>query len=183
MADVHRQVPSKRLFRLLGTVVGIQQDKTHAKLASISLDDGTAIVSVIAPHRMIHQISLRVGHTAECIARLEENEMDGDQVLFVDQLVRVEDPHAETLRWLELTHRHKHPDDVLTLGYPRQSISADDVFQIISAEQMMGSDAGATLEDLAIVLEIPMQRLSEMIEELQMSGQIYRNEAGSFLPL
>ena len=183
LADLPRQIPSKRLFRLLGTVVAIHQDEAHAQLASISMDDGTATVSVIAPHRMISQISLQVGNTAECVVRLEENDADGDHILFVDQLVRVQDPHAESLRWLELTHRHQHPDDDVSLGYPRQSITTDDIFQIIAAEQMMGTTEGAMLEDLAIVLDIPMPKLSEMIEELQMSGQIYRNEAGGFLPL
>jgi hypothetical protein len=183
LADLPRHVPSKRLFRLMGSVVGIDCDESHADLSRISMDDGTAVVSVIALRNMVEKIRLAIGHTAECIARLDQNDVTGEQVLFVDQLVRVEDPHAESLRWMELVHRQRHPDDDMARGYPCRYITSDDIFQMISAEAMADENTGVTLEDLSVVLGMPEKEVAEMIEELQLSGQIYRNEAGAYLPL
>lgn len=163
----------------------ILQEAFTSQQAHLFLDDGTSIISVVIPARMIQQVQLHVGDMAECIARVD------DQILFVDQIVCVQDPHAEALRWLELIYRDQqnHTDDNSDniqhcLGYPvAQPIKANDIFRLISAEAMVDSKEGMSLKDLVDILDLDTKQAEKMIEDLQLSGQIYRNEKGDYLPL
>ncbi|GKY98848.1 hypothetical protein MPSEU_000840800 [Mayamaea pseudoterrestris] len=178
---------SKRLFRLMGTVVAIQaDDESDESYAQILIDDGTDQRFVIALQSMIRQIDLVQGNVVECIASFERNGSmnSSDPTLFVKQLARVDDPNAQTLRWLEIVHTQLHPKDASTsLGYPSRSIQPDDLFQIISSEAMVGNKNGVTLIELALVLDVSEAIVAKMMEELQLSGQVYRNETGGYLPL
>jgi hypothetical protein len=128
----------------------------------VHLDDGTGIVAVQATWKMVSQIRVYLGMTLECIVRVpnrhhlnRQTEMDETNAcknLIAMQLVVVQDVHAETLRWLELSFRRKllgvdgtgRPTLPLTnctdaidstysmqWGYPTRCITADDVFGVI----------------------------------------------------
>jgi hypothetical protein len=42
---------------------------------------------------------------------------------------------------------------------------------------------GVLLQDLALVLQIPIKRVQEVLLDLQLQGQVYQNEKGQYLPL
>jgi hypothetical protein len=72
-------------------------------------------------------------------------------------------------------------------GYPCQSVQADDVYQLIQSD---GSDAyvyqgqkGLLAKDLAIVLDISMEHVHDLIQELQIEGLVYQNQEGGYMPL
>jgi hypothetical protein len=180
LAEVSQQIPSQRLFRLIGTVKGIHVDESRTEFAFIVMDDGTKEVSVLALQCMIQKVLIKEGDTIECVVRLEQDE----QALFVEQLVRVDDFHAVTLRWQELSYRRSHPDDErMQFGFPSRSITADDIYQIISSEHMVGNKDGVLLKEVALVLDMPEEAAEAMLEHLHLSGLIYKNQAGGFLPL
>ena len=199
----------------------------------IVLDDGTGVLAHIhAPSSMTTQIQVQPGMTLECIARAtavvtvaddNDNSNDNDNktvilpqerahYLVAHQLAVVQDPHAETLRWLELSYRravstatpNDHRPGIESLeqrGYPCPSgdtlLSTEELYNIIWSESETENDnhadrnttttttkaRGVSLLDLSDGLEIPMPRLEAMIEDLQLAGQIYRNEVGNYLPL
>jgi hypothetical protein len=131
--------------------------------------------------------------------------------LHADSLMIVPDAHAETLRWLELSYLKKNPGNFLQqqdqssrqqqsqssqsqllymqsrTGYPCHSVQADDVYQLIQSD---GSDAyvyqgqkGLLAKDLAIVLDISIDHVHDLIQELQIEGLVYQNQEGGYMPL
>jgi Mn-dependent DtxR family transcriptional regulator len=44
-------------------------------------------------------------------------------------------------------------------------------------------DNGARMEDLALVMQISKTEMQNMIQELQMNGQVYQNDEGKYVPL
>ena len=133
--------------------------------------------------------------------------------LHADSLMIVPDAHAETLRWLELSYLKKNPGNFLQeqqdqdqssrqsqqqsqsqllymqsrTGYPCQSVQADDVYQLIqsdgSDEYVYQGQKGLLAKDLAIVLDISIDHVHDLIQELQIEGLVYQNQEGAFLPL
>jgi hypothetical protein len=216
------------LFRLLGTVIDVrdtagkqgdalshysdeENDKketasvessrqTEDNDIAITLDDGTATLTIYASRSMKNQISVSCGMSLDCIVRVNTvGRLNGDSndgyELTADQLVVVDDKNAETLRWLEITFREslKNQPDSANMncdwGFPARYFDADDLYHVILSDYDTCRDfkpkeeAGVSLDDLSMVLDIPMDQLQKMIEELQLSGQIYRNRSGLFLPL
>ena len=82
-------------------------------------------------------------------------------------------------------------------GYPCRSFQAEDLYYVILSDCQQtstttdgdnssittGSAGGVSVEDLAECLDLPVPHVEGMIEELQISGQIYRNPQGCYLPL
>ena len=180
------------VFRLMGVIVSIRHEQKtpfssissraqHADLNQrlsrycIQLDDGTALVNTVVPHHIVQRINLSVGMTIECIVTLDPRSSD----LETDQVCIVTDVHAEALRWLELSYRLKAPPDTLKWGYPILPISAEDIFDIISSE----ADQGVSLQDIAHVMDLDENYVANLVQDLQLSGQVYRNQQGKYLPL
>jgi hypothetical protein len=163
----------KRIFRLLGTVVSLIQEEGTFLL---QLDDGSALASIVTPTRMLEQIQVSVGMTVESIVKLIDNELEADQ------LVIIQDVHTETLRWLELSFRKTQPEhhSCLKWGYPNVPIQAEDVHDLIQSEATKG---GVSIYELSIVLDLEQSNVADLIQELQIAGQIYRNPQGRYLPL
>jgi len=184
----------KNVFRLMGVIVSIKREQ-ESSLSTISpagsaqhadfkqcrsryciqLDDGTALVNIAVPHHMFQRIKLIEGMTIECIVNLDPN----SNVLEADQVCIVTDVHAETLRWLELSYGQKAPPDTLKWGYPVLPTSSEDIFDIISSE----ADQGVSLQDIALVMNLDENYVANLIQDLQLSGQVYRNQQGKYLPL
>jgi hypothetical protein len=168
---------------------------------AIALDDGTAMVTIYASRSMKNQISVACGMSLECIVHVHtdgggDGEKNYGYELTANQLVVVDDKDAETLRWLEITFRESLknqqniiPNMTCELGFPARFFDADDLYHVILSDYETCRDfkpkeeAGVPLNDLSMVLDIPMDHLQKMIEELQLSGQIYRNRSGLYLPL
>jgi len=82
-------------------------------------------------------------------------------------------------------------------GYPCRSFQAEDLYYVILSDCQQtstttdgdnssittGAAGGVSVEDLAECLDLPVPHVEGMIEELQISGQIYRNPQGCYLPL
>jgi hypothetical protein len=132
--------------------------------------------------------------------------------LRAEMLAVVDDAHAETLRWMELTYRKKiHQEEMdaalkdpacskvsslhpwtadLLFGPPVSvEITAEDVCRLIHSEfsdesrTTNGSEEGLSLEDIALVYDLDQLTIQRLLEELQMSGQIYQNVHGAYVPL
>ena len=162
------------------------------------LDDGTGTIDVYVTRHMYQSISIEVGQTIDCIARRNfkrstqqshrEQSEDRQNVWCAETIIVVTDPNAETLRWIELDYASRSkpkPNETRQFGYPCFRVNADEVYRFILNQATIdnGQDAGISSEDLAIVLQRPINEIRGMIQELQLSGQIYQNENGLFVPL
>jgi hypothetical protein len=195
-------------LRLMGTVVSIVQESLNGA-PTIHLDDGTGIAAIVTPLTMLEAIHCCIGTSLDCIVRVDSSK---NAKLHADSLMIVPDAHAETLRWLELSYLKKNPGNFLPqdqqssheqqsqssqspqllfmqsrTGYPCHSVQADDVYQLIQSD---GSDAyvyqgqkGVLAKDLAIVLDISINQVHDLIQELQIEGLVYRNQQGGYMPL
>lgn len=129
--------------------------------------------------------------------------------LVANQLAVVRDVHAESLRWLELAYRQKlrneglSSDSAMPSGFPTRAVSSEDVLRIILYECQSSSSTGSnresnkrnqtqkistqrrgvSIEDLAECLELSLVSAEAMLQELQSACQIYKNEAGLYVPL
>lgn len=175
---------SRRMLRLLGMVVDLKaedsiiaNDTANEMMMAIKLDDGTALASILAPSSMTSKIHVKVGMTLECVVVAVQQ--DGSCCLRADQLVVVQDKNHESLRYLELSYRKRSKNTSMRWGYPTRPISTDDVFQIIASE----GNAGVSIFDLSECLDLAIPYLDGLIQDLQLSGQVYRNEKGLYLPL
>jgi len=155
--------------RVMGLIVSIVQESSLD--ANIVLDDGTALVALATPPHMLSAAT--VGTTVDCVASKVSDK------LRVETLIVVQDVHATTLRWFELTYRKKS-EMSMKFGYPAQEIDSTCVFELIQSE---AGDSGVSLEDLASVLDLEPEHLKDMILELQLSGQVYQNRQGAYMPL
>ena len=222
--------------------VAVAGAASHTNTIILVLDDGTgSLTQIQTPSAMATRIQVQPGMTLECIVRAmmitgattsSKQQNNPYYSLLAHQLVVVQDPHAETLRWLELTYRKKAceasvhnsnnnnninqdtgsqlPTSVQSVeqfGYPCSGngrISAEELYYIILSdceteksnnERAGGSSKrnnnnnnsskirGVSLTDLAEGLEVSESLLEGLIEDLQLAGQIYRNEDGNYLPL
>ena len=81
-------------------------------------------------------------------------------------------------------HNHRHW--TTQFGYPCKQINnVDEIYNFILNQATIddGKDSGISSEDLALVLQRPIEEILHLIHELQVSGQIYQNENGLFVPL
>jgi hypothetical protein len=198
-------------LRLIGTVVVVTDTE-------IVLDDGTAQVTIPATPDMLTQIHAEPSMTLDCIVLVEQQQQQplqhgggGGTVLVADQLVVVQDPHAEMLRWMELsfpkatavggapcTSSSSDVDSTNTTsrnaynlehGYPTRKLCPDDILAIIVCEFRCQEHnksiqiRGVSKEEIAIGLGLSVETTQTMIDELQLTGQVYKNEHGLFLPL
>ena len=162
------------------------------------LDDGTGTIDVYVTRHMYQSISVEVGQTIDCIARRNfkrntqplhrKQPEDRQNCWCAETIIVVTDPNAETLRWIELDYASRSkpkPNETLQFGYPCFRVNADEVYRFILNQATIdnGQDAGISSEDLALVLQRPINEIRGMIQELQLSGQIYQNEDGLFVPL
>lgn len=119
----------------------------------------------------------------------------------------VTDPNAETLRWLELSAKksttsrfdeqsNQNNDNsnprveasttIYCNGYPtRVAAHPDQVYRWICLQTQLpeNPDPGVTLEELSLVLSCKPSVVSSILQELQLSGQIYQNLNGRYVPL
>ena len=173
LCDVVSHDTTTTLVRVMGLVVSIVQESLDAP-SNIVLDDGTALLALETPPHMLSAAT--VGTTVDCIASIHISDK-----LRVETLIVVQAVHATTLRWLELTYRQQQPkqDTSMQWGYPTQTKESY-VFELIQSE---AGDSGVSLEDLALVLDLDMEHLKDIILELQLSGQVYQNRQGAYMPL
>ena len=177
-------VSTPELFRLMGIVVELKKvNSSNVYNHSIVLDDGTGLASIQVTYAMVAHIHVQTGMCLDCITRLESN---GCGLLIAEQLVVVQDKHAEALRWLELTYQKRNGRDSMHWGFPTRQISPDDIFRLIVIECQDGSEQiskpkGVSTEDLAECLDLSLPHVESMIEDLRNSGRIYRNEDGFYL--
>lgn len=179
-------------LRLLGIVVDLRTDPTYHNTDSaidIVLDDGSGLmVPIQASLEMTERIHVQISMTLECVAKVILLDDDcKSYILQAKQLVVLQDTHAETLRWLELSYRKIHTVSE-QYGYPCDPYSAEDLYHVILScaddrPRNNSKDSGISVEELSSCLDLTMPYLEGLLEELQISGQIYRNTSGLFLPL
>jgi hypothetical protein len=142
---------------------------------SLILDDGTCTINVLAPECLISKSGTRPGCTVECLTGLgQQGEI---RKWYAKALWPVTDPHAELLRWMELSCSSTSS---LNDGCLRVKRNTSGLLQLISSQ---ASVEGASCEDLALVLQVPANELQNLIEDLQLKGQVYQNQAGNYVPL
>lgn len=185
---------SRETVRLMGVAINLEKAVDNVKypgdvnednscdyedLRLLTLDDGTATVGIFLPYAMIEKLELLPGETVECIAWLRQR---GDiKNWYAYCISRITDPHLETLRWLELSHKLS-PDETMRWGYPTTKRNASMALRLITAHSSHNKD-GVKLKDLALVMQETEDVVQEMLVELQLSAQIYQNQAGNYVPL
>lgn len=174
------EAPNTGTTRLLGIVVGKYQSGKGNDV--ITLDDGTATIHLGILPTMVARCGVVVGDTVDCIVR-PSNPKD----FSVEQIVIVNDPHAEILRWLEIIKRPKQQSD--WPGFPHKAdFSSDDLFQVILSKcpltrQRRKSQKGLSIRFLSSGLNMTESKVQELMNELHESGQVYQDENGLYLPL
>jgi hypothetical protein len=181
------------LVRIMATVLNIEpvptQPQEHiafpgeqdrgGELVLLKLDDGTAIIDLWTPYSMIQKLSVRPGITVECIARLCQNRTV--KRFYTETIILVTNPDMEHFRWMELSNPPTSTSDSRQYGYNTTKFNADEAYRIICLQSRM--DNGARMEDLALVMQISKTEMQNMIQELQMNGQVYQNDEGKYVPL
>lgn len=191
LADVSTTVskdPVVTLLRLMGVVVSIVQESLQEPRV-IVLDDGTGVTAITTPGSMLDSARCcGVGVCLDVIVRVERDSytLSTDQQqqqlkLKAETIIVVTDAHAETLRWLELAYRKQEGVSYLKsrTGYPCGTVGQDNVYELIESE----AEQGVSVQDLAIVLDLPTEDVQDIIQEFQIQGLVYQNKDGCFLPL
>lgn len=198
------QVPEKLLqnqhsLRLMGLAVSWKESTLSSEYIEITLDDGTALLPIHVPQYMITRCKASayvtmMGKMLDCILHAERRgESGGDGgvqnnllsstfALYANQITIIDDdPHAELLRWFELSV--ELPSHVSTSrGFPLPALTSEDVLDIIQLESS-SPEGGVSMEDLVIFFELDQGIIEDLLSELQLSGQVYRNQQGNYLPL
>ena len=157
----------------------VTSNDDYRNLMSLTLDDGTATIDILTPDYMIRKLNLELGQTVECIAWLRQR--GTIKRWYVQSLAIMTDPHAEILRWFELSFRPK-PHESLEWGYPAFQRNAAEALRLITVQTKHDSD-GVSLDDLALVMQLSPESMQEMLVTLQLEGQIYQNHLGNYVPL
>ncbi len=168
-------------FRLMGTIVKISTHETRQYkiyTSKMVIDDGTGSCCIFVTRSMLDTLNVHVGEVLECVV---------DKNMQAKQLVKVQDPHAETLRWLELSYFRKQkgvPNDHMGYPCPKED-KKDRVFQIISSEspENNSQSSGISFDDLALILGLQAPDMQDLLDDLQESGMIYKNAKGLYVPL
>jgi hypothetical protein len=181
---------SRAFVRIMGVILAIEaatDDQTYpmAKnhleedLCLLVLDDGTASVDLWTPRSMIHSLAAEPGQTLDCMARLRQNGLV--KRWYSDTLIPVTDTETESLRWMEVSHP-PNPNECRRFGFPTKKLNANEAYRLICVQTQFEKN-GVSLEDLALVMQKSKSTMQEMIQELQITGQIYQNEKGNYVPL
>lgn len=194
--------PAIHTIRIMGLLVSMDplddNDNDHDNGGEyryqyqLVLDDGTGTISIQTPSSMTDRIQAHVGMTLECIARrLRPQPKQQQDCWHADTLIVVTDSAAESVRWMELSHRpppQPAPHDNTNnnhwkWGYPCVPIDEQEVYRMICTQAQLPDDPGVTAEELAIVLQRPLAEMQGFVQELQLTGQVYQNENGCYVPL
>lgn len=184
---------SRQTVRMLGVAVnlvaavddveypGVADDASsdYQDLRLLTLDDGTATVDIFIPYNMVEKVELLPGQTVECIAWLRQRV--NIKKWYAYCITRITDPHAEILRWLELS-LPPSSDVTMRTGYPTMKRNATETLRLITVHSRHKSE-GVRLKDLALVMQQPEDVVQGMLLELQLNAQIYQNQAGNYVPL
>ena len=197
MLQDSQKFPVRLSLRLMGVAVSFLHESSL-----LFIDDGTAVVSLNISEMDRLQETLVVsssnssgngcgsantvlGRTLDCIVRITS-----DRTLSAEQVFIVTDPNTETLRYFEILSQHNKntpstADNAESwMGYPtRRRVQSTDLFEIIESDAKNCINKGSALEDLANLFGLDQNTAEQMVQELQMSGQVYRNEDGLFQPL
>lgn len=181
------QRPGK--LRVRGTLVEIRhRPRSTANPTSgpsFVLDDGSGTTAEIpAPGHMAQAV--QVGQTLECVvavrppvvAKNRGDPLDND--VTVDTLLIHTHPEALSLGSLEILHAQQgRPGQ--TWGLPEQQgrMTSEDLARLIQAE----AEGGVRLEEVLEMFRVEKEEVQDMIQELQMQGQIYQSKEGAYLPL
>lgn len=163
---------SQPKLRLMGLAVSWKA-LTMTDYIEITLDDGTALCAIHVPQYMIDRCKASphgtfMGKLLDCIVHNNNNNMwTAEQISILE-----DDPHAELVRWFELS-LHVSSER----GFPMPQITPDDVLEIIQLESQVA------MQDLALFFQLDQGTVQDLLEELQMAGQIYQNKQGYYLPL
>eukprot|EP00980_Cylindrotheca_fusiformis_P010720 scaffold2402_cov109-Cylindrotheca_fusiformis.AAC.2 len=148
-------------------------------ISLLKLDDGTAAVDFWTPYSMIQELSVRSGMTVECIARLCQS--NTVKRFYTETIILVTNPDLEHLRWMELSTPPKSENESRRYGYPTIEINANEAYRIICLQAKL--ENGVQMEDLALALQKSQLEMKDMVQELQVNGQIYQNDEGKYVPL
>jgi len=147
----------------------------RGELKVLTLDDGTSTINVLVPECMIVGAATLPGEIIECLVQLRQRGVVRNW--FAKGICRVADPHAEVLRWMDLTCRSDLSNEY---GYLSVKPNTNMLLRMIS---LPFHTQAASLEDLAMVLRVPAQELQQRIEDLQLNGQVYQNHEGNYVLL
>lgn len=165
--------------RVLGVVVSkfVSEDGEYV---NITLDDGTATISVRAfrDTRVLEKID--VGDTAEIIGKVKEYE--GEVYLLAEIARKISDPNWELVRRLELVIKEKklgksRERAVLESAGESEEDPKERVLEVIKR-----LDQGEGVKYISIVRELGMSedQLDAIINELLLEGEIYEPKIGRF---
>jgi hypothetical protein len=138
-----------------------------------------------APGHMIQAV--QVGQTLECIVAVRppavvaknHGDLPGND-LTVDTLLIHTHPEALSLGSLEILHsRQGRPGQTWGLPDQQKPMTAEDLANLIQAE----AEGGVRLEEVLEMFHVGKEQVEDMIQELQMQGQIYQSKEGAYLPL
>lgn len=158
---------------------GDYSSSDYRNLMLLTLDDGTATVGILTPDYMLQKLQVRPGLTVECTVWLRQRGTIKKWYAYCMSLVT--DPHAEILRWMELSFQPE-PNESLEYGYPTIQRNAAEALRLITLETQHCND-GVSLEELAMVMQVSPDAMKDMLVELQLDGQIYQNQLGNYVPL
>ena len=198
--DTGNIIPNSResLVRIIGTVHSIERkgcnQEDHKAFPGLQhydedfnvliLDDGTALAKLWTPCSMTNKLSLRGGETIECIARLYQNGST-QRRWYSEALILVTDPNIEYMRWMELGNPPQDENECRNYGYPTIRKNSKEAYRLICLQYRLSANGkkGVKTKDLAVVMRLPLSEVENMIQELQLNGQVYQNENGNFVPL
>jgi hypothetical protein len=158
-------------------------DYNNQEIKLLILDDGTSAIAIWTIRSMIDSLSLQPGETVDCIVRLLQNATV--KRWYTDTLIRVTDPDAESFRWMEVSSNNNSDNNNVCrrFGFPRIKRNTNEAYRLICVQTKLDDESGVSLEDLALVMRTSTRSVQEMIQELQISGQIYQNQKGNYVPL
>lgn len=188
-------------LRLMGWAVSWQKGTTD--YTEITLDDGTGLMVIHVPQYMIQKCQSSahetfLGKSLDCIVRVEyplPPQQQPEFILKAEQIaIHDDDPHAELVRWFELSWQQRQENEFsnhnfsMENGFPLPKLTPEDFLEIIQLECSANADgrnpsAGVAMEDLALFFQLDQGTVEEFLAELQISGQIYQNQQGNYLPL
>lgn len=193
IVDLHTKTflaNGRQSIRIMGVILAVESagnqdfpivdnDLDSRDMFLLILDDGTATIDIWTPKSMIDSLLAKPGETVDCIARLRQN--GSIKRWYSNTLIRITDPEAESLRWMELGNP-PGPNECRKYGYPRIKMNTQEAFRLIFVQSEINGE-GLSLEELALVMQQTESKTKEMIQELQATGRIYQNRDGNYVPL
>lgn len=173
--------------RLMGVVVSQQTQRAKEEASSsttmITLDDGTALLNVTSHLGAFGKsIKIQLGDTIDCVGKLLMS--TGPLLsLAADSLSVVVDPHAETLRQLEII---KGCENYISKD-ENYAMNRQNLFRVIQSAVDV-DNRGLSESDLTVLLGIHRNismigDLQTTLQQMQADGEIYVDSEGGFVPL